>query len=230
MAIMTDEELWHKWNSTKSVMDLEALVKRLDPLIQSEVNKQAGSLARDMLEVKAKTYAVKAIKTYKPQMGNKLSTHVVNQIQKLKRVRYTNVNAARAPEHLQLQHHEFTTNNDQLYEELGRDPTTDELSDRLGWSAKKIEQYRNQVGRKEFLEGDENTPASMFIPHQYDPSIDYAYMSMSPRQQKIFEYVTGYRGSPKLKNPEIMKKLGITQGVLSYEKANIKTLLSKHIQ
>lgn len=229
MMLQTDEELWKTWNSSRSPMDLERLVKQLDPLIQSEVNKLAGRLAREILETKAKTYAVKAIKSFDPSMGNKLSTHVVNQLQKLKRVMYTNVNAARAPEHLQLQYHDYNLKRQGMHEELGRDPTSDELSDRMGWSTRKLEQFRSQVERGELLENDEKTPAGMFVPHAYDPTLDYAYMSMSPRQQKIFEYSTGYKGSEKLKNPEIMRRMGITQGVLSYEKSSIKDLLSKHI-
>ena len=99
----------------------------------------------------------------------------------------------------------------------------------MGWSNRKLETFRAQVERGELLESDDKTPVGMFVAHAYDPMLDYAYMSMSPRQQKIFEYTTGYKGSEKLKNPAIMKRLGITQGVLSYEKSNIKTLLSKHI-
>jgi len=230
MPLQTDEDLWNAWNRSRSPMDMEALIKQLDPLIQSEVNKLSGRLAREVLETKAKTYAVKAVKSFDPKMGNKLSTHVVNQLQKLKRVLYTNVNAARAPEHLQLQYHDYNLNKQHMHEELGRDPTVDELSDKMGWSSRKLENFRAQVERGELLENDENTPAGMFVAHAYDPTLDYAYMSMSPRQQKIFEYTTGYRGSEKLKNPAIMKKLNITQGVLSYEKSSIKTLLSKHMQ
>ena len=67
MALKTDEELWEAWNRSKSPMDMEALIRQLDPLIQSEVNK-IGRLAREVLETKAKTYAVKAAKSFQPAM------------------------------------------------------------------------------------------------------------------------------------------------------------------
>jgi hypothetical protein len=50
---------------------------------------------------------------------------------------------------------------------------------------------------------------------------------MSPRQQKIFEYSTGYNGAARMTNSQIMKKLSITQGVLSYEKNKIKNMLKE---
>lgn len=219
-----DIELWHKWNKSKTPHDLEALIKQLNPLIQSEVNKRAGTLARPMLETQAKVLAVKAIKNFDPNRGVKLSTHAINQLQKLSRVNYAHQNAARIPEHSMLQFHTFNVAKEDFKTDHGREPSTIELADTLKWSPRKIEQFTTQFGRAELLESID-TPADLFVPHQHDPKLSYAYHSMSPRQQKIFEYSTGYLGSPELSNTKIMKKLKITQGVLSYEKNKIKKML-----
>lgn len=219
-----DIELWQKWNKSKSSADLEALVMQLDPLIQSEVNRRAGTLARPVLVTQAKVLAVKAIQSYDPAKNVKLSTHVTNQLQKLSRVNYAHQNAARIPEHAMLQFHSFNLAKEDLKEDLGRDPTHQEMADHLKWSPKKVEQYHNQFGRAELLESID-TPASMFVAATHDPRVDYAYHSMSPRQQKIFEHTTGYLGSERLSNAQIMKKLEITQGILSYEKTKIRDML-----
>lgn len=221
-----DTALWHQWDKSKSTTALEKLVKQLNPLIQSEVNRRAGTLARSMLETQAKVLAVKAIRNYDPNRGVKLSTHVTNQLQKLSRVNYAHQNAARIPEHSMLQFHTFNIAKEDFKTDTGRDPSTEELADVLKWSPRKIEQFQTQFSRSELLESID-TPSDLFVPHQHDPRLSYTYYSMSPRQQKIFEFSTGYLGAPRLSNGKIMKELSITQGVLSYEKNKIKKMLKE---
>ena len=104
-ASSRDDELYAQWKRTGSSMDLEALLRALDPLIQAEVNRRAGTLSRDLLVIQAKKLAVDALRSYKPSVGVKISTHVTNQLQKLSRVNYAHQNAARIPEHSMLQFH-----------------------------------------------------------------------------------------------------------------------------
>lgn len=221
-----DLELWRRWKTSKSSFDLEKLINSLNPLIQAEVNRRAGTLARPALEGKAISLAVKAIHSYDPSKGVKLSTHVANQIQKLSRMNYAHQNAARIPEHTMLQYQTVQLAKEDFKAMEGRDPNTAELADQLGWSPKKVQTFNEQFGRAELVESVE-TAGGSFVAAQYDPSVDYAYFSMSPRQQKIFEHTTGYHGAKKLSNKQIMSKLGITQGVLSYEKNKIKAILKK---
>lgn len=218
-----DLELFKTWNKSQSPYDLEALIKQLNPLIQAEVNRRAGTLARGTLETQAKVLAVKAIKTFDPSRGFKLSTHVTNQLQKLSRLNYAQQNAARIPEHSMLQWHTYNIAMEEFKTDNGRDPTTDELADTLKWSPRKIEQFQTQFGRSELLESID-TPTDMFVPYIHSPKLDYAYSTLSPRQKLIFEHTTGYNGAKILPNAEIIKKLGITQGVLSYEKSKLRTV------
>ncbi len=218
----TDDELYKQWKRTGASQDLSALVKNLEPLIQAEVNRRAGSLSRALLVVQAKKLTVDAIKSFNPSMGVKISTHVTNQLQKLSRVNYAHKDAARIPEHSHLQYHSVNIANEDFKAEHGREPSTEELADALRWSPKKLEQFQTQFGRAEFLEHAKESPGDLFIAATHDPRIDYVYSTLSPRQQQIFEYTTGYHGKPRLKNPQLLTKLGITQGVLSYEKTKIK--------
>jgi DNA-directed RNA polymerase specialized sigma subunit len=218
----TDDELYQKWKRTGAPQDLSALVKNLEPLIHAEVNRRAGTLSRDLLVVQAKKLAVDAIKSYNPNVGVKISTHVTNQLQKLSRVNYAHQNAARIPEHSMLQFHSVRIATEDFKAEHGYEPSTEELADTMGWSPKKLEQFQKQFDRQEFLEHAKESPGNLFVAATHDPRIDYVYSTLTSRQQQIFEYTTGYHGKPRLKNPELLKKLGITQGVLSYEKTKIK--------
>jgi len=222
----TDDELYKRWKASRTPGDLQALMTNLEPLIQSEVNRRAGTIARDLLVLQAKKLAVDAIKSYNPSVGVKISTHVTNQLQKLSRVNYAHQNAARIPEHSMLQYHSVNIATEDFRADHGRDPSVQELAETLKWSPKKIEQFQANFGRSELLESID-TPNDLFVAATHDPRIDYVYSTLSPRQQQIFEYTTGYHGKPRAGNSQIMQKLGITQGVLSYEKTKIKDAFQK---
>lgn len=226
-----DDDLaaYRKWKASQNGVDLDALLKRLDPLIQAEVNKRAGTLSRDLLVGQARKLAVDAIKSFDPNRDVKLTTHVVNQLLKLSRVNYTHQNAARIAEHHMLQFHTLRIAKEDFAAENGRDPTTEELADTLRWSPQKLGEVQQQFQRSELLEhaGGGSSSAHSFIATEHDPTIGYVYATLSPRQQQIFDMRTGYNGARRIGNPEIMKKLGITQGVLSYEITRIADLLKK---
>lgn len=224
-----DVAAYAKWKKSQSGLDLDVLLRKLDPLIQAEVNRRAGTLSRDLLLGQARKLAVDAVKSFDPSRGVKITTHVVNQLQKLSRVNYTHQNAARIAEHHMLQFHTLRIAREDFASEHGRDPTTEELADQLRWSPTKLGQVQAQFQRSELLEhaGGGSSSAHSFIATEHDPSIGYVYGSLSPRQQSIFEHITGFNGAPKLKNPQIMKKIGITQGVLSYEKTRITDAFKK---
>jgi len=221
-----DAALYAAWKKSRSSNDMEQLLRQLDPLIQAEVNRRSGTLARPLLLGQAKILTVKAIENYDPTRGAKLSTHVTNQLQKLSRVNYAHQNALRISEHSMVAYRSYNIALEDFKTDNGREPSSEELADHLKWSPKKVEQFRSQFNRPEWIESKE-APSDMFTPYQHDPTINYAYQSMSPRQQTIFDHTTGYQGAPKLNNTQIMKKLKITQGVLSYEKNKVKALLQR---
>lgn len=219
-----DLELWEQWNRTRSSADMQALLNHLQPLINQQVTRWGGTLSRPMLETKAKVLAAEAIKTYQPNRGAALATHVTNRLQKLSRTVYTHTQAARLPEHKAVGMATFSVANDQLQNDLGREPTHVELADHLGWSQARTQEFQRAYGRKELLASGEFNPASFPIADQHDPIIDYVYFDMEPKNQQIFEHITGYGGKPVLSNRELMSRFKITQGQLSYQKRKIKTM------
>lgn len=224
MSADRDLELWQKWHQSKSSTDLEALLRELNPLIQAEVNRRSGTLNRGTLQTQAKILTVKALESYDPIRGVKLSTHVTNQLQKLSRMNYANQNAFRVPEQNMLQFQTYQVAKDQLEGTMGRAPTVDELSDELRWSSKRVLQMQRCVDGSELLESGV-APTGVFTASTHDPRLGYAYHSMSPRQQEVFRYTTGFEGAERLTGAQMMKQLDLTQGQLSYEKLKVKKVL-----
>ncbi|MGD9209331.1 MAG: sigma-70 domain-containing protein [Desulfobacteraceae bacterium] len=216
--------LWRQWNKTKNDADLQALLKALQPLINQQITRWGSSLSRQTLEIKAKILAVEAIKSYNPNVGATLATHVTNRLQKLSRLVYTHTQATRLPEHKALSMATFNIAQKQLQDNLGREPTNMELADHLGWTKTRTEEFQRAYNRKELLSSGEFNPASFPIVDVYDPTIDYVYFDMDPHKQQLFEHITGYGGKPILNNTQLMSRFNLTQGQLSYQKRQIKDI------
>ena len=220
-----DLELWRKWKAAPTDVNASALLRAMDPLIAREVNKWSGSLARPLLETEGKRLAMEAFHSYDPNRGAALGTHVVNQLQKMSRLSYSNQNVARLPENKMLQYHAFTLAHATLQDELGRAPTSEELSDHLGWSNKHLTTFRRETTHQELLEsgGTEGTSTGTFTADEADHTVDFIHHGLPPRQRAIFEHLTGYGGAEILSNQQIQKKLNITQGQYSYDKGKLLT-------
>jgi len=212
-----DAELWRTWKRTQNPSDLQALLDQMKPIIAREVNKWASAMSRSLLEAEAKRLAVEAFRAYDPNQGTALSTYVASRLPKLSRMVYSTQNTARLSETKALLFHTYNVGTNELRDRLGRDPTSEELQDRLGWSKKKLDQFQRQASRKEYVESEEHPDYDTAEDHL----VDFIYHDLTPLQKLIFEYSTGYLGKPQLSGKELMKKLNITQGQLSYQKSLI---------
>jgi hypothetical protein len=225
-----DLELWRQWNRTKSQADLQALLDHLQPVISGQVSRWSGSLARPMLEMRAKVLATEAIKSYNPNRGAALATHVTHRLQKLSRTVYSHTQAARLPEHKAVSMASFSVAQDHLRNELGRDPTHAEVADNLGWSTPRVAAFQKAFDRKELLGSGEFNPSMFPIADEEDPIVGFVYHDMAPQTQKLFEHITGYGGVRVLSNKQLMKEFGMTQGQVSYQKRKLKNLFQNALK
>lgn len=219
-----DHAAWQAWKRAPTDANASALLKSVEPLIQREASKWAGTLARPLLETEGKRLAMQAFHSYDPSKGAALGTHVVNQLQRMSRLSYANQNVARLPENKMLLFHAYNMAHSELADTHGRSPTTDEVADHLGWPLKKVEEYRTSIGRREMLESGglfESGDAGLFDDDKSDHTVDFIHHGLTPQHKTIFEHLTGYGGAEQLSNQQIQKKLGITQGQYSYAKKQL---------
>lgn len=210
-----DLELWGEWKKTKSPVTLELLLNHLAPLINREVGKWGATVPRVALESKARVLTIRALEEYDPHRGAAIGTHVTNRLRKLSRFVYPYQNVARLPENKQLLFNTFQVAQNKLYDEHGRDPTVEEISDELSWTKKKVMDFQGAFGRRELVESE-----GAFI--EDDPSttgmVDFYYHGLAPADKSLFEDITGYGGKRSLPNSQLMSKYRLTQGQLSYRK------------
>ena len=216
-----DIELWKAWKRTKSPMDLQPLLKQFEGLVNKEVNRWGGVIAREVLEMEGLRLAKQAFETYDPKAGTALSTHVTNYLQKLSRTVYEHQNLARIPEYQTLKIKQFEKARSDLESQLGRDPSASELASKLMWSLAAVEELRTQM-RRESLESKDTHGIPVAGYGAHDSQIHLVYHDLTPMQKVVFEHKTGYGGAPVLSGDELMKKTKLSQGQLSYELNKIK--------
>ena len=210
-----DLDMWREWKSTNDPQALDNLVTRLNPLIQREVQKWGTAVPRPALESKARILTAQALNTYDPNRGAAVGTHVASRIRKLSRHVYPYQNVARLPENKQLNYNTFQIAQSRLVDNHGREPTTAELSDELGWTQRKIVDFQKSFGRRELRESEgayyDDDPSGQTL-------VDFYYHGLSPADQRLFEDITGYNGKMTMSNSQLMSKYRLTQGQLSYRK------------
>jgi len=218
-----DIELWNQWKQSGDRQDLAKLFTQVEPVIQKEVSRWAtGPVARPVLNIEAKKLSLKAFQNFDPNSA-RLNTHLTNNLKGLSRIVYTYANPARLPEHQTLKLGNFISTRHELEEDLGREPTTQELAEGLAWS-------NNEVAR---LQGELRTgySTSQPTPQGFDrftadrTMLDFIYNDLVDQDKLVFEHTTGYGGKPILQAKDIMRVTGMTQGQISHSKRRIKKLV-----
>jgi DNA-directed RNA polymerase specialized sigma subunit len=212
-----DLELWTRWNTSRSNADLQALLDQMTPIIQREVGKWASGISRSLVEAEARRLTVEAFYSFNPKAGATLSTYLASRLPKVSRLVYSQINTARLSETKTLQVATVLRATNELKDLYGRDPTHDELADHLSWTPKKLASFQQHFQRNEFVESE----AHPEFDGKEDHLVDFIYSDLTPLQKKIFEYTSGYGGTKIIPGKDILKKLNLTQGTLSYQKSLI---------
>ena len=229
-----DLKAWQEYRASPSVVKREALLRRFESLIDLQVNKWAGPVNRDVLLNEARLMAARALDSYNPAAGTSLATHITNQLRPLSRLVYTYQNSVRMPEETARKIGTFNAASKRLQLTLGREPTTDELHNELGWTAREIHRI-NSAKHKNLLES--GAPVSGdFFEGNFDDADDILlggiYYELSPEEKQLFEGLTGYNGAQRLRPQALANKLHISVGSLNYKKIqllrHIERLLQKH--
>ncbi len=229
-----DMAAWQEYKRNPTPDNRSKLLKRFDGVIQNQVNRWNGPVAREVLLNEAKLLAVKAFDSYNPNGGAALATHLTNQLLPLSRIVYTYQNAARMPENITQKISTFNTANEALKLTLGREPTTDELHNELGWQAADITRIRD-YNHRDLIESGPALGGDFHRANQNDEDdmlLGAIYFELTPDEKRLFEHTTGYNGARVMRNPELMKHFNVTQPKLSYMKEQLRkridALLKRH--
>jgi DNA-directed RNA polymerase specialized sigma subunit len=225
-------EIWKEWKKNPNNDELKTkLLDALNPIIFKEINRWSRGIGAELVYPTARKLALQAARTYDPKSGTSLTTHVVNQLKPLSRIAYSYQDVVRIPEYKLLRLMHFNNSMRELKDQLGREPTINEIAEHLKISRSAALRLWEESRRGEILEDIE---MPMYDSIMADPNklfyIDFLYQSLTPRQQKVFEYSTGYNGAPKLSVEEIAKKINESPSVVYKERYRIADYINKHLK
>jgi DNA-directed RNA polymerase specialized sigma subunit len=226
-----------QWQNTKNPETNTALLGTLQPVIDTAVMSYAGQNASPTIRSRARLMALKALDTYDPQKGN-VRTHLLSQLQSLRRLSAQTQNIISIPEQVGLDYGRLTESETELTDQLGRDPTDDELADHTGLSKKRIQKIRvfnqpvsegmttREVTDEESYGGD----VASTIPNSNrsaDAWFNFVYEDLGPVDKLIADMTLGRNGRRKTSTQEIARRLNITPGAVSQRAAKIQAALDK---
>lgn len=172
---------------------------------------------------------MKAVERFDPAKGGKLSTYGSWWIkQSIKRALANQSKTIRLPVHLVDKIAKMRRTAMKLQEELGREPTDDELADELGMTASRVSQMRTAAIRPASLDApigdddsnnfaeivqDENaaTPYKQLEDKTITRMLQEMVKTLDPREATILRYRFGLDGGPEKTLEEVGHKFGVTR-------------------
>lgn len=219
--------LWKSWKKTNDQSSLGQLLDAFHPVIVNVGKKfESVPLPQSAILAEAKKQAVNAFRTYDPNAGAALGTHVHNYMQKVNRFVYEHQNIGRIPEHRIVQIGTYKAVKEELKTKHRRDPSAMELSDELSWSLPEVERMERELKREVPESAIVETDFSFSSTSDAQKVLSYIYYELSPQEKVVFEYLTGWAGKPKLSDDEIAMKIGATHDRVK----KLKALISAKIK
>jgi DNA-directed RNA polymerase specialized sigma subunit len=223
--------MWRNWKAGgMRPEDLQPLLRSFRPLIRSKVNVYKGKVKMipdSAIEAEFQIRFVEALRTYDPEKGS-LSTYIYRYLDKAKRFIVENQNVGRIPENRIYKIRKFTTARDDLNDELGHPPTTEDLSKRLHWPKKEVERMEAELRNDLLTQGFEEDPYSI-VPSKSEEVLRLFKYELSDKERDVYEYLTGY-GKPQITSTaKIAKEVGLPDYQVSRIKNNIQKKLKRYL-
>ena len=232
------DDLFDTWKKAPAPDINTKILGTVQPIIDTAVNSYAGQNASPTLKNKARLMALKALHTYDPQKGN-VKTHLLSQLQSLRRAAAQEQNIIGIPEQVGLDFQRLSVAENELRDNLSRDPSDDELADMTGLSTRRIKKIRafNQPVAEGMTalqsgdsEDDTNTEIASTLPNytkHTDAWLEFVHGDLSPTDKLIMDMTLGRNGRRRASTQDIARRLNITPGAVSQRAAKIQQMIDQ---
>ncbi len=225
---------YESWKAEPSPANAGKVLKALDPVIKSALRTYAGGgQASPTIRSRAKMIVLDSLPRYDPAKA-KLRTHLMVNLQSLRRSSAEENQIVAVPERVRLDQHRLYTASNELADQLGREPSDAELAAHTGLSIKRLGHIRKaktgySEGQTQGALNADGEGSSLAAPavSSGDNSVwlDFIYGDLQPTDQFIMERTLGLNGHRPMLKGDIAKKLGISAGAVSQRAARIQKMI-----
>lgn len=221
------KDAYESWAEDNTPEGNAAMLQAIDPVVQKGASMYGGGQS-PLTRSRARKLALKSLATY-DRSRSRLQSHLLNQMQGLRRISQQQHAVIHTPERVMLDSHKLHRHTQELHDELGREPTDNELANKAGVSLKRIKYVREwQPGLTtgQLAAADpEGSPRVNRLNQNNNAWLEVVYDSLPSIDQKIMEWSLGLHGHEKLSNKEIASKLSRSPGAISQRKAKIQQII-----
>jgi len=222
---------YEAWQADQTPTGNAAFLQAIDPIVQKGVKMYGGD--SPLSASQGKLAALEAARKYDPGRS-RLQSHLLNQMQSLRRTTRKQQAVMRVPERVLLESQRLREYTQEITDMTGREPTDAELSDKLGVSLDRLSKVRQYQPGMSTGHADAADPMQGGIGSRMpgnrdaeDMWLQVVYQDLGDIDKKILEYSLGLHGHKKLSNQEIAKKLNRSSGAISQRKTRIQSLLDQ---
>ena len=224
----SQEDLIVLWKKNKSAENTRKVVQYLKPTIENALHSYVPG-QQASFKLKATSLALQALNNYDKTKSASPATFVFTNLQRLNRIRRDRQMPIHIPQSQVYAKQLLDKKQVQLEQRLGRQPSQNELCDYAGISKKKLHTLQNgtayvsQSNTVDAQTGADLLGSKGITDRDY---YNYVYDSVSPIDQKIMQWSSGF-GKKQLSNNQIAHKLRMSAGAVSQHKAKIQQLMGK---
>jgi len=222
--------MWRTWKEQGEKPEhMGPLLESLQPMIKRQAGKYvaARQVHRPALEARANSIAISALRKYDPTRAQ-INTHLYRELRGLQRYTIKHQNVSRITEDHARRIGDLQRAQHNLYESLGREPTTLEISDKMKMSPRVVSRIQKEM-RPDLIASVEEDPFSEEIPIHREVMMLIPY-ELTRQELLVWEYWYGYGGKPKIsKTGLIAKKLGWSDSKVSQTKRAIAEKIKEHL-
>ena len=230
------EDPYKAWRESQDPNDLRQVVSSLDNTISSASRAHAGQAARSpVVQQRARLIAARAVKSFDPDRGVALPTHVNNQLRELQRSAPAVVDPLSPPERFRRQQVEISQVTQDLEEQLGREATDEEISEVSGIPLPRVVKVRRRMRARiptsVYEDSDDDDDALDVVDNRFtdeDLWHEAVYHDLGEVDRIIFMHRTGYRDADILSNTDIAQRVNLSPGAVSQRARRIQQRLEQY--
>lgn len=223
------DKAFEAWKTAQTPETMDGAIKAANPVMTSAVKSYVGR--EDPIAMShAKLLTAQAFKSYDPAKKSQLRTHLMNQLQPLRRFAASRRFVTKIPERVQYDMTGLRESESSLRDSLGRDPTEEEMADSTGYSMKRLKHLRSfavPVSEGVAETSEQSREGVITTPDPMEDWTSYVYHDLSPIDKKILEWRTGFNGVKKMGVVDVAKALGISAGAVTQRANKISKMLER---